>query len=170
MVSCTNCFSFPAMPSFSIESNGRLEKTAVYFNGEQLGGVREVFLNLDEDGTFDAVLQYVGADGETYTKQIFNDHLERLVTTEPGLTEEEARTRRLLTIDSSGEIEDTMVLLDDQPLDGLTNLLVHIKGSAKAGGIRAFFKTKHELTDREEFRAEATYRNEDDTLTTERIF
>src|SRR5688572_23098944 len=99
------------MPSFSIESNGRLEATTIYYNGEQLGGVREVFLNLDEDGTFDAILQYVGSDGETYTKQIFNDHLENLTVTDPGLTEDEARARRLLTVESSGDIEDTIVLL-----------------------------------------------------------
>jgi hypothetical protein len=160
------------MPSFSIESNGRIENTNIYFNGEQLGGVREVFLNLDEDGTFDAIIQYVGSDGQSYTKQIFNDHLERLVVTEPSLTEEEARSRRLLTIDSSGEIEDTLVLLDDEALDGMTNLLVHIKGAPKAGerGIRAFFKTKNDVPEHEEFRAEATFRDEDDSLSTERIF
>jgi hypothetical protein len=160
------------MPSFSIESNGRLEATTVYLNGEQLGGVREIFLNLDEDGTFDAILQYVGSNGETFTKQIFNDHLERIVVTEPSLTDEEAQSRRLLTVDSSGDIEDTLVLLDDEPLEGLVNLLVHIKGSPKTGerGIRALFKTKNEVSEREEFRAEATFRDEDDSQVTERIF
>lgn len=160
------------MPSFSIESNGRLEATTIYYNGEQLGGVREVFLNLDEDGTLDAILQYVGTNGETFTKQIFNDHLESLVVTEPSLTEEEAMSRRLLTVDSSGDIEDTMVLLDDEPLEGMVNLLVHIKGTAKAGekGIRALFKTRNEVSERPEFRAEATFRDDDDTLSTERIF
>lgn len=160
------------MASFSIESNGRLENTTVYYNGEQLGGVREVFLNLDEDGTFDAILQYVGSNGETYTKQIFEDHLENLVVTEPSLTEEEALSRRILTIDSDGDIADTLVLLDDEPLDGMTNLLVHIKGSAKTGerGIRALFKTKEVVSESIEFRAEATYREDDDTLSTEKIF
>jgi len=160
------------MPSFSIESNGRIENTTIYYNGEQLGGVREIFLNLDEDGTFDAILQYVGSNGETYTKQIFNDHLERIVVTEPTLTEEEARSRRLLTVDSSGDIEDTLVLLDDEPLDGMINLLVHIKGNATSGerGIKAFFKTKNEVPEKEEFRAEATFREDDDSQVTERIF
>lgn len=160
------------MPSFSIESNGRIETTTVYLNGEQLGGVREIFLNLDEDGTFDAILQYVGSNGETFTKQIFNDHLEKIVVTEPSLTEEEALTRRLLTVDSSGDIEDTLVLLDDEPLEGLVNLLVHIKGNAKANekGIRSLFKTKNEVSEKEEFRAEATFRDEDDSQVTERIF
>ncbi|MBC8144566.1 MAG: hypothetical protein H7X80_03205 [bacterium] len=161
------------MPSFSIESNGRLETTTIYFNGEQLGGVREVFLNLDEDGTFDAILQYVGSNGETFTKQIFNDHLESLVVTEPSLTEDEARARRLLTVDSSGDIEDTMVLLDEEPLDGMTNLMVHIKGKANTGsekGIRSLFKTTNEVSESPEFRAEATYRNDDESLSTERIF
>jgi hypothetical protein len=159
------------MPSFSIESNGRIEATTVYYNGEQLGGVREIFLNLDEDGTLDAILQYVGSDGQTYTKQIFNDHLDRIVVTEPTLTEEEARSRRLLTVDSSGDIEDTVVLLDDEMLDGLVNLMVHIKGKATGEkGIKAFFTTKNEVPEKEEFRAEATFRNEDDSLSTERIF
>lgn len=161
------------MPSFSIESNGRLETTTIYFNGEQLGGVREVFLNLDEDGTFDAIVQYVGTTGEMFTKQIFNDHLEHLVVTEPGLTDDEARARRLLTVESSGDIEDTIVLLDDEMLEGMINLLVHIKGKANAGGekgIRALFKTTNEVSESPEFRAEATYRNDDESLSTERIF
>jgi hypothetical protein len=160
------------MASFSIESNGRLEKTRVYYNGEQLGGVREVFLNLDEDGTFDAIVQYVGSDGQTHTKQIFNDHLDRLVVTEAGVTDEEAKSHRLLTVDSSGEIDDTLVLLDDTPLDGLVNLMVHIKGSPKAGekGIRALFTTRNEVSEDAEFKAEATFRNDDDSLSTERLF
>ena len=160
------------MASFSVESNGRLDNTTIYYNGEQLGGVREVFLNLDEDGTFDAILQYLGTNGDTYTKKIFEDHLENLVVTEPSLTEEEAQSRRILTIDSSGDIEDTLVLVDDEPLDGMTNLLVHIKGTAKSGekGIRAFFKTKEEVSESIEFRAEATFREDDESLVTEKIF
>lgn len=63
------------MATFGIESNGRLENTAVYYNGEQLAGLRQVLLNLAEDGTFDAVISYRGEDGRLYTKNPFTDYL-----------------------------------------------------------------------------------------------
>lgn len=64
------------MAEFSIEGNGRLERTAVYFNGQQLDGVREVFINISEDGEFDVLLMYVGSDGQSYTKNVFTDYLD----------------------------------------------------------------------------------------------
>ncbi len=38
--------------TFAIESNGFLEKTACYINGQQVGGLKEVFINIDEAGIF----------------------------------------------------------------------------------------------------------------------
>lgn len=161
------------MASFSIESNGRIENTAIYFNGEQLGGVKEILLNLDENGTFDAVLQYEGTDHVLYTKRIFEDYLEKIRTTEPSFTEEEARELRLLTVESDGDIENTLVSLNESPLEGIVSLLVQIKsGSSDAArsGLHGLFSHRGTPTNEQAFRAEATFRNEDDTLSTENIF
>lgn len=162
------------MASFSIESNGRIENTAIYYNGEQLGGVRELLLNLDENGTFDAVLQYEGTDHVMHTKQVFLDYPEKIRTTEPSFTEEEARELRLLTIESDGDIENTLVTLDGQPLEGIVSLLVQIKagpGESGTGGLRGLFSGRSAHHREEQlFRAEATYRNEDESLSTENIF
>ena len=156
------------MATFSIESNGRLEKTAVYLNGEQLGGVKEVFLNLDENGAFDAIIQYEGTDKNIYSKQIFSDYLEGLRVVEPTFTEEEAEQLHLLTVESSGEIDSTIVYYDDQELEGIVSLFVHIKGTNQSTGLRSLFRK--EIPDHVEFKAEITFRNEDDSIEVERAF
>ncbi len=158
------------MPTFEIESSGRIERTAVYYNGEQLGGIREIFLNMDEDGTFDAIIQYEGTDKEIYTKSIFEEYLDNIKTVKPSFTEEEAQMLRKLTIDSDGDIEDTLVLINDAEEFGIVEILVHIKVSKAGSGIKNWLKSKKNLTEKEEFRAEITYRNEDDSLDTENIF
>lgn len=158
------------MATFSIESNGLLESTAVYFNGGQLGGVREIFLNLDEEGTFDAIIQYQGTDNTLYTKQIFTDYLENLKLVEPSFTEEEAAQLQLFTLESNGGIDTAVVLLNEEPLEGVVSVLVHIKtGGQNKGGIRSLF-SKPQIPEHDEFKAEITYRNEDDSLETENIF
>jgi hypothetical protein len=157
------------MATFAIESNGRIEKTVVYFNGQQLGGIKEIFLNLDEDGTFDAILQYEGDDKQIRTKQIFDEYLENLKVVEPSFTEEEARELHLLTIDSDGDIKDTIVTIDEEELEGIVSLFVHIKSAETKNGIRAFFD-KNKIPEHVEFKAEITFRNEDDTTETEEIF
>jgi len=158
------------MAEFAIESNGRLEKTAIYFNGEQIGGVKEVFLNLDEDGTFDSIIQYEGKDKNIYTKNIFSDYLENLKTVPPSFTEEEARSMFLFTVVSDGDIENTLVYENDEESEGIVSVLVHIKGAETKKGIKSFFKTKNKVPDRAEFKAEITFRNDDDTIETEDIF
>ncbi|MDQ1265886.1 MAG: hypothetical protein QG635_1038 [Bacteroidota bacterium] len=157
------------MATFSIESNGRLDKTAVYFNGEQLGGIKEVFLNLDENGTFDAVLQYEGTDKEIHTKQIFTEYLANVRVVEPTFTEEDADELRLLTVESDGEIESSEVLINDEPQEGIVSLFLHIKSAGNKNGIRSLFGKKN-IPEEVEFRAEITYRNEDDSIETEMIF
>ena len=159
------------MPTFAIESNGLLEKTAVYYNGEQLGGVREIFLNIDEEGTFDAIIQYVGKRGEVLSKQIFTDYLDDVRIVPPAFSEEEARNLRMLTVESNGDLDSTLILVNDEPLEGVVSLYVHIKsgGVQNKSGLRALFG-KDTIPDRDEFRAEITFRNEDDSLETEGIF
>ena len=158
------------MATFTIESNGRIEKTAVYFNGEQLGGIKEVFLNLDEDGLFDAILQYEGTDKQIHTKQIFSEYLTNIRTVEPSFTEEEAENLISLTVESDGFIENTIVLLDVEMLEGIVSVFVHLKGVENKQGIRNIFKNKTYIPEIPEFRAEITFRNEDDQLEMEAIF
>jgi len=157
------------MPTFSIESNGRLEKTAVYYNAEQLGGIKEILINLDEEGAFDAFIQYEGADKNLYTKQIFTDYFDNVKVVEPTFTEEEAEELQLLTIESEGEIENTVLLMNEEELEGVVSLEIHIKGTNKASGLKSLFK-QNDLSDKPVFKAEITFRNEDDSLETENIF
>lgn len=157
------------MATFSIESNGRIEKTAIYFNGEQIGGVKEIFLNLDEEGIFDAIIQYEGSDKEIHNKHIFNDYLENIKTVEPSFTEEEAKALQLFTVESNGDIKDTVVLINDEPEDGIVSVFVHIKAADNPSGLKAFFN-KNNVPDHPEFKAEIVYREMDDSLTTEDIF
>ncbi|TAL69150.1 MAG: hypothetical protein EPN82_07545 [Bacteroidetes bacterium] len=157
------------MATFAIESNGRIEKTVVYFNGQQLGGIKEIFLNLDEEGTFDGILQYEGTDKQIRTKQIFSEYLENLKIVEPSFTEEEATELQQLKIDSEGDIEDTIVTINDEELEGIVSLFVHIKSAENKNGISSLF-SKNKIPDHVEFKAEITFRNEDDTTETEEIF
>ncbi|MBU3740970.1 MAG: hypothetical protein FGM24_01670 [Candidatus Kapabacteria bacterium] len=159
------------MPEFSIESNGRIEKTAVYYNGEQLAGVREVFINIDEQGAFDAVVQYLGEDGQLYTKQIFTDYFEHVRMREPSFDEDEARSLHLLMISSEGDLNDTVVYRDGEEQFGIVSLLVHMKPTSNtSSGIRGWFGGRNDIADTTEFKALITYRNDDDTLSTEGIF
>ncbi len=157
------------MPTLAIESNGRLEKTAVYYNGEQISGIKELFLNIDEDGTFDALLQYEGTNKLIYTKNIFLDYLDNIKVIEPVFTKEEAQLLQLLTIESNGDLDDTYLYLNDELLEGVVNLFIHIKGVENKNGLRKLFN-KDNIPDTIEFKAEITFRNEDDSLETERIF
>lgn len=141
------------MAELSIESNGLLETTAIYYNGTQLRGVREILLNLDENGTFDAIMQYKGTDGELYTRNILQDYPDLIVTTEPSFTEEEARSLRLLTLDSDGTLEGTVVALDGVRQEGIVSLYVQISGPP---GIKLL--------------GEITYREADGQLTKEGIW
>lgn len=160
------------MPELTIESNGRLEKTAIYFNGEQLDKIREIFLNLDESGTFDAVIQYLGSDGTVYTKNVFTDYLENVRTEPPGFTEEEAQHLQSVTLDSDGEITRTIVLRNGNEEGGIVSLFVHIKAPTveAGGGIAAFFGGKRNIEERPTFKAEVVYREDDGSLTTESLF
>jgi hypothetical protein len=158
------------MATLSIESNGRLEKTAIYFNGEQCGGIKEIFLNLDEEGVFDSIIQYEGTDKNLYTKNVFSEYLEKIKIVEPSFTVDESRELQLLTIESDGDIENTTVFLNEDVLSGIVNLLVHIKGTNSKSSIGNILTFKKNIPEHVEFRAEITFRNEDDSIETEKIF
>jgi len=157
------------MPTLAIESNGRLEKTAVYYNGEQISGIKELFINIDEDGTFDALIQYDGTNKQIYTKNIFLEYLDNVKVIKPVFTEEEAKFLQLFTIESNGDLDDTYLYLNDELLEGVVNLFIHIKGVENKNGLRKLLN-KNNIPDTIEFKAEITFRNEDDSLETERIF
>jgi hypothetical protein len=160
------------MRELSIESNGSLEKTAVYLNGEQLGGIHQMMLHISEDGDFDTILVYEGTDKQMYTKHLFTDYLDNIKKVPPTFTEEEAEFLRLLTITSDGNLENTMVYINDEPQDGIVDLIIQIQRGtpAQRGGIGAMFKKQQDTGERPVFRAEIQYRNEDGSISTEQIF
>ncbi|MEJ5286791.1 MAG: hypothetical protein CH6_1665 [Candidatus Kapaibacterium sp.] len=158
------------MAVLSIESNGTIELTAVYYNGQQVGGLKELFLNLSEDGTFDSVIVYTGTDGLEYLKNPFTDYLDNIVYREPAFTEEEAQQLHLLTIESDGDIENTLVYYDNEMLDGLVNLFVHIKSPSRGqSSITSLFK-KEKPVEGAIFKATFTFRYPGDIIKTEEIF
>jgi hypothetical protein len=158
------------MPTLGIESNGTIEKTAVYYNGQQLGGLRELFLNLSEDGTFDSVIVYLGSDGNEYIKNPFSDYLDNLQFREPSFTEEEASNLQLVEIESDGDIENTSVYYNSNFLDGLVELFIHIKSPVQnKSKISSLFKSG-KVNESSNFVANFTFRYEDGSIVTEGIF
>lgn len=141
------------MPELSIESNGRIENTAVYYNGEQLRGIKELMLSIDENGTFDTILSYADENGRQFTKNVMKDMLEGLQTREPSFSEEEAQSMRLLTISSEGDIESTIVSIDGNEQFGIVSMYLHIVAPPEST-----------------IKAEITYRENDGTMTTEGLF
>lgn len=158
------------MPTFAIESNGRLEKTAVYYNGQQLGGVKEIFLNFDEDGTADAVIQYEGTDKKIYTKNVFTEYFDNVRFVQPSFTEEESQELQLLQVESDGTIENSSIFYNDEKLEGVVELFIHIKGSQSKNSIHKYFSLKKYIPDHIEFKADITFRNEDNSIETESVF
>jgi len=158
------------MRTLSIESNGRLDKTAVYINAEQVGKIKELYLNLDESGTFDAILTYENKNGTISTKQLFTDYLDDLIIVEPMFSEEEAMDMQLLTIESSGDIEETHILMNNEDLDGIMSLMIHLKiDTIRNNGVFGFFK-KNDSLGTTSFKAEIEFRNQDGTTSIEGIF
>jgi len=155
--------------TFAIESNGFLEKTACYINGQQVGGLKEVFINIDEAGIFDAIIQYEAKDKQIYTSQIFNDNLQNIKIVEPSFTEEEANQLALFEIESDGTVDNTTVFFNNEELVGVVSLFIHIKAVTGNKGIQYLFN-KPFINEQPLFKTEIIFRNEDDTFSTESIF
>ncbi|MCX8055291.1 MAG: hypothetical protein N3A67_06465 [Ignavibacteria bacterium] len=158
------------MPTFSISSNGRLEKTVVFYNGEQLTGLKEIYININEEGNFEAIIQYQGTDKKTYVFNIFEDYLINLKTTESTLTDLEFENLVTLTIESDGNLENTSVFIDDEYQEGVVSLYVHIKGADNKDGIRKFLSSKYYIPDTPELYSEIIFRNEDGSFDKEKVF
>ncbi len=157
------------MRTVAIESNGLIERTAVYINGQCIGGIRELMIHLSEDGDFDSVITYKGTDGQIRTKELLVDYLENLQVLPPPFTEEEAAQLQLLEIETDGDIDSTVVYWNGEPLTGIVDLLIHIRegGTPSRWGK---FLGQQGTGDQDVFVAEITFREEDGSLTTERIF
>lgn len=158
------------MKSLSIVSNGRLEKTAIYLNGEQLSGIKEIFLDLNEDGTFNSIIKYVGIDKKEYIRNVFDDELSLLQVTEPSFTDEELESLQMLTIESDGDISNSYVYWNEEEQGGIVSVFIHIKAHTKEkkSVINLFGKDK--VYADSVCSAEITFREEDDSLTIEKVF
>lgn len=159
------------MISISIVSNGRLEKTAVCVNGEQISGIRELFINIDEEGDFNSIIKYLGNNNEVLVKDIFNDDLSLLQISEPSFTEEELMSLQTLKIESDGDLDNTFVYWNEEAQEGIISLFIHIKAPSKEkkSGIGGIFGKTTTLAD-SICNAEITFREMDDSITVEKVF
>ena len=158
------------MKSLSIVSNGRLEKTGIYINGEQISGVREIFLNLDEEGTFNSIIKYLGSNKEEYVKNIFDDELPLLQVTEPSFTDEELDTLQTITIESDGDINDTYVYWNEEEQEGIISVFIHIKSPTKEKKNITNIFGKDKILSDAICSADITFREDDDSITVEKVF
>jgi hypothetical protein len=149
------------MRTLDIWSNGLIHQTILCFNSQQLVGVREFLLDLNEDGTFRVLINYEGADGEFRVKNPFTDHLVSLRTT--SLADDDV-PRSVLTIESNGTIESTAISFNQQELSGVVSLLIYMR-RVREGVIHWL---RH--GDRDEFVSEITFREADGRLTQEVLF
>lgn len=161
------------MATFGIESNGRIDRTALYLNGEQISGVQEVYIHITEDGTFDSVIRYKGSDGVERSKSLFDTFLENISVRPPAFSEEDAKYLRTFVIDSDGSLENTVLFLNDEELDGVTEVFLHIKApqQKKSGFLSRFSSGSSGVEEHSAvFRAEISYRYDDGSIETEQVF
>lgn len=159
------------MVSISIVSNGRLEKTAIYINGEQITGLREIFISINEEGEFNSAIKYNSSNNNELVKNIFTDELPLIQVSEPSFTEEELMALQTITIESDGDLENTFVYWNEEEQEGIVSLFVHIKAPTKEKkpGLGGMFGKTSTLPDAV-CDAEITFREFDNSITVEKIF
>jgi hypothetical protein len=160
------------MRTITIESNGRIEKTAVYVNGEQITGIKELLISIDEDGVFNAIISFKTNAGTLLTKQLFSDNLSQLQRREAAFSQEEAMDLRTLAIESDGDLDNTSVFINDEFIDGIASILVHIMIDAtqqKEGIFKRIFSKNTSFTETR-FISEIVFRNPDGSESFESIF
>jgi len=160
------------MRTISIESNGRLEKTAVYVNGEQVTGIRELLLSIDEEGTFNAIVSFVSTSGILLTKQVFTDDLSQLQRREVAFSEEEAMDLRSFAIESDGTLDNTSIFMNNEFIDGIISIMIHITietSQPKKGMFTKLF-SKNSTLSQTRFITEIVLRNPDGSELIESIF
>lgn len=160
------------MRTITIESNGRIEKTAVYVNGEQITGIRELLISIDEEGTFNGIISFVNTAGNLLTKQLFTDDLSQLQRREAAFSEEEAMDLRTLTIESDGMLENTSVYVNQEFIDGIISVMVHIMIDApqKKESVFSRIFSKYSPLMETRFISEIVLRNPDGSEIFESIF
>lgn len=159
------------MLSISIVSNGRLERTAVYINGEQVAGLRELFISINEDGEFNSAIRYLASNNEEFVKDIFNEELSLIQITEPSFTEDELLALQTITVESDGDLDNTVVYWNDEAQEGIISLFIHVKAPSKEKkqGLSGMFGKTNTLAD-SVCDAEITFREYDDSTTVEKVF
>lgn len=160
------------MRTISIESNGRLEKTAVYVNGEQVTGIKELLLSIDEEGTFNAIISFVSSSGNLLTKQVFTDDLSQLQRREAAFSEEEAMDLRSCAIESDGTLDNTSIFMNNEFIDGIISIMIHITIDTvqrKESVFAKLFSSNRTLSETR-FISEIVLRNPDGSESIESIF
>jgi hypothetical protein len=160
------------MRTISIESNGRIEKTAVYLNGEQITGIRELLVSIDEEGIFNAIISFTSATGVLLTKQLFVDDLSQLQRREAAFSDEEAMDLRSLSIESDGNLDNTSVFINNEFIDGIVSIMVHIMIDSVQKKENVFTKifSKNQTYSETRFLTEIVLRNPDGSESIESIF
>ncbi|MFZ9976737.1 MAG: hypothetical protein ACO3GR_01455 [Candidatus Kapaibacteriota bacterium] len=160
------------MRTISIESNGRLEKTAVYVNGEQVTGIRELLLSIDEEGTFNAIVSFVSTSGILLTKQVFTDDLSQLQRREAAFSEVEAMDLRSFAIESDGTLDNTSIFMNNEFIDGIISIMIHItiEASQPMKGMFTKLFSKNSTLSQTRFITEIVLRNPDGSELIESIF
>ncbi|MFM7341058.1 MAG: hypothetical protein ACKO2H_13200, partial [Bacteroidota bacterium] len=95
------------MRTVTIESNGRIEKTAIYINGEQIAGIKELLIAIDEESNFNAIISFEDNIGNVHTKQLFTDDLSSLKRKDPTFSMEDSEYLQSFTIESNGDLQET---------------------------------------------------------------
>lgn len=160
------------MRTISIESNGRIEKTAIYVNGEQVSGIRELLVSIDEEGTFNTIISFEDQTGIIHTKNLFTDDLSLLRRKDASFTIEDSLQLKVFTIESDGDLENTSLYMNDEFIEGVFSILIHLKANShkqKQTFLSSLFNNK-QLASEIYFQTEIVYRNSDDSHSIESIF
>ena len=160
------------MRTISIESNGRIEKTAVYLNGEQIAGIKELLLSIDEEGIFNAIISFTTSSGTVLTKQLFTDDLSQLQRRGAAFSEDEAMDLRSLAVESDGTLDNTSVFMNNEFIDGIVSIMVHIMIDSvqKRGNVFSKIFSKNQSYSETRFLSEIVLRNLDGSESIESIF
>ena len=160
------------MRTISIESNGRIEKTAIYVNGEQVSGISELLISIDEDGTFNTIISFEDQSGNIHTKNLFSDDLSLLKRKDPSFSIEDSIQLQVFTIESDGNLENTSLYMNEEFIEGVISIMIHLKANfhkQKQTLLSSLF-SKKQLASEIYFQTEIVYRNSDDTHSIESIF
>ena len=159
------------MRTITIESNGRLERTAIYVNGEQVAGVRELLISIDEEGTFHSIISLISGSGIQVTKQLFTDDISQLQRKEAAFTSEESFQLQSFSIESDGDLEQTSLFMNDDFVVGVVSIIIHIRieTSQPTKSLFSWF-TKHRNVHENVFQTEIVFRNPNGTHSVESIF